>query len=201
MPGSPAAWGSASRRICCATASPPTLLESGVDTRVIRSPAGPAEARIDKLTARYIAVSPAAIGATASPPRPVAGNPLRPGHPRRARQTLMPRPALELADIFRQHGPAYRQSPRPCPLHQHRLMQAIEETPAAPRLIGRFGRMVWPLSIQSCPLPLLPQSPLPQVPRLGARPVASEAHRRVTSGRILSRSLHRAPGDRLRRFL
>lgn len=34
-------------------------------------------------------------------------------------------PALELADIFRQHGPAYRQSHR-LPLHQHRLMQAIE---------------------------------------------------------------------------
>ena len=37
----------------------------------------------------------------------------------------MPQPALELADIFRQHGPAYRQTHR-LPLHQHRLMQAIE---------------------------------------------------------------------------
>ncbi len=37
----------------------------------------------------------------------------------------MPPPTLELADIFRQHGPAYRQSHR-LPLHQHRLMQAIE---------------------------------------------------------------------------
>jgi hypothetical protein len=43
----------------------------------------------------------------------------------------MPPPALELADIFRQHGPAYRQA-HPLPLHQHRLMQAIEtcRTPA-----------------------------------------------------------------------
>jgi len=32
---------------------------------------------------------------------------------------------LELADIFRQHGPAYRKSHR-LPLQQHRLMQAIE---------------------------------------------------------------------------
>ncbi len=72
-------------------------------------------------------------------------------------------------------------------------MQAIEtcRTPA----LGGSVRMVWPLPIQSRPLPLLPQSPLPQAPRLGARPVASEAHRRVTSGRILSRSLHRAQGD------
>jgi hypothetical protein len=37
----------------------------------------------------------------------------------------MQRPALELADIFRQHGPAYRQA-HPLPLHQWRLMQAIE---------------------------------------------------------------------------
>ncbi|HLJ75951.1 MAG TPA: IS91 family transposase [Acidobacteriaceae bacterium] len=37
----------------------------------------------------------------------------------------MPPPALELADIFRQHGPAYRQTHR-LPLHQHRLMHAIE---------------------------------------------------------------------------
>jgi len=37
----------------------------------------------------------------------------------------MPALALELADIFRQHGPTYRQTHR-LPLHQHRLMQAIE---------------------------------------------------------------------------
>jgi hypothetical protein len=34
-------------------------------------------------------------------------------------------PTLELADIFRQHGPAYRQTHR-LPWHQYRLMQAIE---------------------------------------------------------------------------
>ena len=37
----------------------------------------------------------------------------------------MPRPALELADIFRQHGEAYRQSHR-LPRHQLRLMRAIQ---------------------------------------------------------------------------
>jgi hypothetical protein len=43
----------------------------------------------------------------------------------------MPQPALELADIFRLHGPAYRQA-HALPLHQHQLMQAIEtcRTPA-----------------------------------------------------------------------
>jgi hypothetical protein len=37
----------------------------------------------------------------------------------------MPEPPLEVADIFRIHGPAYRQAHR-LPLHEHRLMQAIE---------------------------------------------------------------------------
>ena len=37
----------------------------------------------------------------------------------------MPEPTLELADIIRLHGPAYRQM-HSLPLHQLRLMQAIE---------------------------------------------------------------------------
>ena len=43
----------------------------------------------------------------------------------------MPRPDLELADIFRQHGPAYRQA-HDLPWPQQHLMQAIEQcrTPA-----------------------------------------------------------------------
>jgi len=46
----------------------------------------------------------------------------------------LPEPALELADIFRQHGPAYRQA-HSLPLHQHRLMHAIE-TCRTPELGG-----------------------------------------------------------------
>jgi Putative transposase/Transposase zinc-binding domain len=44
---------------------------------------------------------------------------------------VSPEPALELADIFRKHGPAYRQA-HGLPVHQHRLMQAVENcrTPA-----------------------------------------------------------------------
>jgi len=38
---------------------------------------------------------------------------------------VSPTPTLELADIFRQHGPAYRQA-HAMPLHYHRVMQAIE---------------------------------------------------------------------------
>jgi hypothetical protein len=49
----------------------------------------------------------------------------------------MPRPTLEVADIFRRHGPAYRQAHR-LPLHQHRLMRAIEDcrTPALGGAVG-----------------------------------------------------------------
>jgi hypothetical protein len=46
----------------------------------------------------------------------------------------MPEPPLEVADIFRIHGPAYRQAHR-LPLHEHRLMQAIEAC-RTPRLGG-----------------------------------------------------------------
>ena len=48
----------------------------------------------------------------------------------------MPQPAPELADIFRQYGPAYRQA-HALPLHQHRLMQAIEtcRTPALGEIV------------------------------------------------------------------
>jgi hypothetical protein len=43
----------------------------------------------------------------------------------------MPAPVPELADIFRQHGPAYRRA-HAMPLHHHKLMQAVEacRTPA-----------------------------------------------------------------------
>jgi hypothetical protein len=49
----------------------------------------------------------------------------------------MPRPTLEVADIFRQHGPAYRQAHR-LPLQQHRLMRAIEDC-RTPALGGAAG--------------------------------------------------------------
>ena len=47
---------------------------------------------------------------------------------------MSPRPTLELADIFRQYGPAYRQT-HPLPLHPRRVMRAIE-TCRTPELGG-----------------------------------------------------------------
>src|SRR5215469_7325287 len=53
----------------------------------------------------------------------------------------MAEPTLELAGIFRQHGPAYRQT-HALPLHQHRLMRAIEicRTPALGSTVEYCGR-------------------------------------------------------------
>jgi len=52
----------------------------------------------------------------------------------------MPRPPLELAGIFRQHGPAYRQA-HDLPWHQQALMRAIEtcRTPALGGVIEWCG--------------------------------------------------------------
>jgi hypothetical protein len=50
----------------------------------------------------------------------------------------MPQPTLELADIFRQHGAAYRQA-HPLPLHQGRLMRAIENC----RTAAMGGAVEW----------------------------------------------------------
>src|SRR5665811_2447946 len=56
--------------------------------------------------------------------------------------------------------------------------------------LGRCGRMVRPVSIHSHPVSLLPEPPLPQVPRRGTCQVVRAAHRRVVAHRILSRGLH-----------
>src|ERR1035438_2794220 len=61
----------------------------------------------------------------------------RPTRARLRAEPAMPRPTLEVADIFRQHGPAYRQAHR-LPLHQHRLMRAIEDC-RTPALGGAAG--------------------------------------------------------------
>src|SRR5580704_2006237 len=66
---------------------------------------------------------------------------------------------------------------------------------------GRGGRMVRPLPVHAYPLSLLPQSPLPQVSRGGARQVAGKAHRRTAAGGVFSRRLYAAGGDRRNCFL
>ena len=50
----------------------------------------------------------------------------------------MPQPTPELADIFRQHGAAYRHA-HDLPLHQWRLMRAIENC----RTAAMGGAVEW----------------------------------------------------------
>lgn len=112
------------------------LLERRVDSRVIQALLGHSSI---ETTARYTAVSPATVSATASPLdqllQPAKGKPAK---SKRSKKGLMPKPTLELADIFRQYGPAYRQA-HALPLHQHRLMQAIE----ACRTAALGGNVEW----------------------------------------------------------
>ena len=88
--------------------------------------------RIDT-TARYTAVSPQTVGRTVSPldclPEELQLNSRGPGKTKVQSQpasglTRVDRPALEVADVFRRHGAAYRTRHR-LPLNQHRLMRAI----------------------------------------------------------------------------
>jgi hypothetical protein len=64
----------------------------------------------------------------------------------------MSAPTLELADIFRKYGPAYRQA-HSLSLHQLRLMKAIE-TCRTPEL-GSVIEILLPLPVHPHPLPLL----------------------------------------------
>ena len=107
------------------------LLENGEDIRVIQTLMG--HRRIDT-TAHYATVTPALRARTAGPldalttpptqaPAPSAA-PSKRGRPRKQPQ-YMPRPALELADIFREHGEAYRQT-HPLPPYLLRVMRAVE---------------------------------------------------------------------------
>src|SRR5947209_2659379 len=107
-------------------------------------------------------------------------------------------PTLELADIFRQYGPAYRQA-HSLPLHQHRLMHAIET--CRTEALGGVVEWVRPLPIHTHPLSLLPQPPLPQVSGTGTGKVVRAAPRRVIARGILSRGLHSPRAHRLHRLL
>ena len=110
----------------------------------------------------------------------------------------MPAPTLELADIFRQYGPAYRQA-HSLPLHQHRLMQAIEtcRTPA----LG--GSVEWcdhcqftHIRYRSCR-----NRHCPKCQGMARAPLAGGSPRRTAARRVLPRRLHPTRADRRPRLL
>src|SRR3954469_16157451 len=99
----------------------------------------------------------------------------------------MARPALEVADIFRNHGPAWRKANAGhVSLDQLKVMSAIESCrTAAPRRPCRAlrGRLY-----DDC-LQLLPQPALPEAPRRRREAMARSTRGRPVAGAVLSRGV------------
>ena len=139
------------------------LLEQGVDIRVIQVLLG--HAKLDT-TARYAHVASKVLREVPSPLDLLT--PWLPGArtPPEARRSWR-RPALEVADIFRDHGPAWRRANQGHLSHaQMKVMAAIEGCRTA-ALGGHVARCEQ--GGHSHRLQQLPQPALPEVPRRGAR--------------------------------
>src|ERR1700738_4128249 len=103
----------------------------------------------------------------------------------------MARPALEVADVFRDHGAAWRHANRGhVSLLQLKVMSAIENCRTAAR--------------ESPPPPPPPQRPphpaLPEGPGRGSAPVDGGARGRTAPDSLLPRRLHAAVGGWRRRL-
>ncbi len=106
----------------------------------------------------------------------------------------MERPKLEVADIFRRYGEAYREKHgASMSTAQRRVMTAIEVC----RTCGsrRTDRTVRSVRPPTHLLPLLPKSPLPKVSIAGSRRVDPTPPRRTSRLRVLPRCLHGAGRD------
>src|SRR5437899_3832389 len=104
----------------------------------------------------------------------------------------MSRPMLEVADIFRDHGAAWRRANAGhVSLDQLKVMSAIERCRTA-ALGGHVARC------EDCAythrLQLLPQPALPEVPGRRRQGMARRARSRSAAGAVLSRGVHTACG-------
>ncbi len=100
----------------------------------------------------------------------------------------MGRPTLEVADIFRAFGPAWRWSQREhLSLGQLKVMSAIEQCRSA--ALG--GHVL---------LQFLPQSPLPEVSGQGGTALVGSPSGRPASGGVLPRGLYPAGADQRHRL-
>ena len=108
----------------------------------------------------------------------------------------MPRPALEVADIFRDHGAAWRDANRGhVSVAQLKVMSAIEDCRTA-ALGGHVARCENALRLHVDRLQQLPQPALPQVPRCAGARLDGGAGGRSSSGAVLPRRVHAAGADR-----
>ena len=183
---------SASPRTRCGTASPPTCSSGGGPARHPAA-AGPHEARND-LDLHSRLHRRAARG----------GQPA--GRAAEHRGGTMARPTLEVADIFRPHGPAWRlDAARPFELGQLKVMSAIERCRTA-ALGGHVKRC------DACEQPRSPTTPAAtataQSARAAPRSAGSRSAHRTAAGaststsssRCRSRSPHIAYQNKARRL-
>src|SRR6476659_3465841 len=104
----------------------------------------------------------------------------------------MSRPALEVADIFRSRGPAWRQANAGhVSLDELEVMSAIESC----RTAALGGLRLYDHRLQ-----LLPQPALPEVPRSRREGMARRARGRSVARAVLSRGVHPACGHRRHRL-
>ena len=106
------------------------------------------------------------------------------------------RPVLEVADIFRRHGDAFRaaQGSR-LSAGSSAASWARSRRAAPPRSAGMSSSAT--TAARPRRLQFLPQPALPQVPGAGARQWLAERPRRTSAGSLFPRRLHRAgPGRR-----
>src|SRR6516162_5925081 len=105
----------------------------------------------------------------------------------------MARPALEVADILRDHGPAWRDansghiSPRP--IEGDDCDRALSHGGARRIRRALRERGVRPYADR---VQLLPQPALPEVPGRGVTPMAGRARSGAVAGAVLSRRVHAA---------
>ena len=106
----------------------------------------------------------------------------------------MDRPKLEVADIFRRYGEAYREKHgASMSTAQRRVMTAIEVCRTA--ALGGQIEQCDAVRPSTHLLPIMPQSPLSQVSIAGARGVDRTSPGRTSRLRVLPRRLHRAGRD------
>ena len=141
---------------------------------------------------------PAALGREPARPADAAEERATAGLDRRA---SLARPALEVADIFRDHGPAWRDANRGhVSLGQLKVMSAIESCRTA-ALGGHVARCEnAACGAHAHRLQQLPQPALPEVPGRGGARLDGGARGRAAARALLPRRVHAAGRDRRHRL-
>jgi hypothetical protein len=171
------------------------LFEGGTDSRVIQALLG--HSRIET-TVRYIRVAAQAVAGTPSQLDALVPQPKTP-NPKVVRHAT---PAFEPADIFREHGPAYRAA-HALSRQQLRVMRAVEvcRTAVLGGNVESCSQCGFTGISYNCCLGSPMGTSLPQVSEHGAGPVAGKPQGRTVARGILSRRLDRPGRGCPHRFL